>query len=152
VVIARVKHLRQLLSNYPHPEGGTWTVAVLTFYRGQERELRDRLRKLTKQNRSPYKFGSLSINLCTTDRFQGHEADVVILSYVRTRSAGFLDSPNRLNVAITRARYQMIHVGKRSFFQRSYIKKKARLLHDLVESLPQEAFVTDIAKKRRKRS
>ena len=46
----------------------------------------------------------------------------------------------------------MIHVGKRSFFQRSYIKKKARLLHDLVESLPQEAFVTDIAKKRRKRS
>jgi len=152
VVIARVKHLRQLLSNYPHPEGGTWTVAVLTFYRGQERELRDRLRKLTKQNRSPYKFGSLSIDLCTTDRFQGHEADVVILSYVRTRSAGFLDSPNRLNVAITRARYQMIHVGKRSFFQRSYIKKKARLLHDLVESLPQEAFVTDIAKKRRKRS
>jgi hypothetical protein len=151
VVIARVKHLRQLLSNYPHPEGDTWTVAVLTFYRGQERELRDRLRKLTKQNRSPYKFGSLSIELCTTDRFQGHEADVVILSYVRTRSVGFLDSPNRLNVAITRARYQMIHVGKRRFFQRSYIKKKARLLHDLVESLPQEAFVTDIAKKRRKR-
>ena len=152
VVIARIEHLRQLLSNYPHPEGGTWTVAVLTFYRGQERELRDRLRKLTKQNRSPYKFGSLSIDLCTTDRFQGHEADVVILSYVRTRSAGFLDSPNRLNVAITRARYQMIHIGKRRFFQSRRIKRKARLLHDLIESLPQEAFVTDIAKKRRKRS
>ena len=152
VVIARVQHLRQLLSNYPHPEGGAWTVAILTFYRGQERELRDRLRKLTKQNRSPYKFGTLSIDLCTTDRFQGHEADVVILSYVRTRSAGFLDSPNRLNVAITRARYQMIHVGKRSFFQSRYIKKKAKLLHNLVESLPQQAFVTDIAKKHRKRS
>ena len=151
-VIARVKYLQQLLSSNPHPEGGTWTVAVLTFYRGQERILRDRLKELTKHNRSPYKFGSLSIDLCTTDRFQGHEADVVILSYVRTRSAGFLDSPNRLNVAITRARYQMIHVGKRRFFRGSYIKKKAKLLHDLIESLPQEAFVTDIAKKGRKRS
>jgi hypothetical protein len=46
----------------------------------------------------------------------------------------------------------MIHVGKRRFFRGSYIKKKAKLLHDLIESLPQEAFVTDIAKKGRKRS
>ena len=37
VVIARIEHLRQLLSNYPHPEGDTWTVAVLTFYRLGER-------------------------------------------------------------------------------------------------------------------
>ncbi len=131
-VIARIKHLKEQLTNFPHPEGGDWTVAVLTFYRGQERELRNRLKKLTKNNRSPYKFGPLSIDLCTTDRFQGHEADVVILSYVRTKSAGFLDSPNRLNVAITRARYQMIHVGKKRFFESRKIKKKARVKKALI--------------------
>jgi hypothetical protein len=151
-VITRIKHLRQSLSNYPHPEGSSWTVAVLTFYRGQERELKSRLRELTKQNRSPYKFGPLSIELCTTDRFQGHEADIVILSYVRTRFVGFLDSPNRINVAITRARYQMIHVGKRKFFEKEKIRNKARLICDLIRGLPQEAFGTDTGKKRRKRS
>ena len=73
-------------------------VAVLTFYVGQERELRKRLKMVTGTARSPFKLGNMSIELCT-DRFQGHEADIVLLSYVRTRSAGFLDSPNRLNVA-----------------------------------------------------
>ena len=151
-VITRVKHLSNLLSNYKHPEGEIWSVAVLTFYRGQERELRERLKKLTKVNRSPYKFGPLSIDLCTADRFQGHEADIVLLSYVRTRSAGFLDSPNRLNVATTRARYQMIHVGKKRFFNSRYIKNKARYIYDIIQNLPKEAFVTDIGKKRRRRS
>mgnify|MGYP003981431123 FL=1 len=151
-VIARVKHLHELLSNYKHPDGENWSVAVLTFYRGQEREIRKRLKQLTKNNRSPYKFGPLSIDLCTVDRFQGHEADIVILSYVRTKSVGFLDSPNRLNVATTRARYQMIHVGKKRFFNNKYIKKKARYIYEIIQNLPKEAFVTDIREKHRRRS
>jgi superfamily I DNA and/or RNA helicase len=35
------------------------------------------------------------------DKFQGHEADIVFLSMVQTKRVGFMDNPNRLNVAIT---------------------------------------------------
>jgi superfamily I DNA and/or RNA helicase len=47
------------------------------------------------------------------DRFQGHEADVVYLAFVNRRPTYFLQSPNRLNVALTRARYQLVIVGNR---------------------------------------
>jgi superfamily I DNA and/or RNA helicase len=48
------------------------------------------------------------------DSFQGHEADLVFLSYSNRHPTCFLEAPNRLNVAITRARYMMVHVGDRS--------------------------------------
>ena len=74
----------------------------------------------------------------------------MILSYVNPIEV--LGFPNRLNVAITRARYQMIHVGRKEFFERPFIKKKAPLLHGLVSSLPKESIVTDVEKKKRHRS
>ncbi|KAK4077501.1 uncharacterized protein Triagg1_3833 [Trichoderma aggressivum f. europaeum] len=40
----------------------------------------------------------------TVDKAQGNQADVVFLDMVRTTSVGFMDDPQRLNVAITRAR------------------------------------------------
>jgi len=151
-VSAQLKRMQQNLKGHKPPEGETWSVAVLTFYVGQERELRKRLKQLTGTARSPFILGNMSIELCTADRFQGHEADIVLLSYVRTRSAGFLDSPNRLNVAITRARYQMIHVGRRDFFLTRYMERKAPVLHGLAKGIPQEAVVADIQRKRRHRS
>ena len=54
--------------------------------------------------------------MCVVDRFQGHEADIVFLSLVRNSGVGFLDTPNRLNVALTRARYQLLIVGNRFHF------------------------------------
>ncbi|TKC98028.1 AAA domain-containing protein [Polyangium fumosum] len=102
-----------------------WSVAILTFYRGQERLLRDRLRKATRQwGQSRYftfrdrERRILTVELCTVDRYQGHEADIVMLSFVRTERPGFLNSPNRLNVALTRARYQLVLVGDRLFLAR----------------------------------
>ena len=89
-------------------------MAVLTFYRGQEAELRKELRKLCKQPGHTRNFElnpRVRITLCTVDRFQGHEADLVLLSFVKSRSVGFLNSPNRLNVALTRARYQLVLIG-----------------------------------------
>jgi superfamily I DNA and/or RNA helicase len=102
-----------------------WSVAVLTFYRGQERRIRDLLRDATGQRgqRRRFTFGdgdvpTLTADLCTVDRYQGHEADIVLLSFVRTASPGFLNSPNRLNVAITRARYQLVLIGHAAFLSR----------------------------------
>lgn len=42
------------------------------------------------------------------DNYQGEESDIVIGSFVRSNNAGqmgFVGDPNRLNVAISRARY-----------------------------------------------
>ena len=55
------------------------------------------------------------MTLCTVDRFQGHEADLVLLSFVKSGSVGFLNSPNRLNVALTRARYQIVLIGDQAW-------------------------------------
>ena len=97
-----------------------WEVAILSFYRGQEREIRENLRRWTGQDRAMRHFRCgvkecphISIELCTVDRFQGHEADLVLISFANARSTNFLESPNRLNVALTRARYQRVIVGNR---------------------------------------
>ncbi|KAG8833029.1 hypothetical protein FRC17_000152 [Serendipita sp. 399] len=55
--------------------------------------------------------------LRTVDNFQGEEADIVILSLVRNHgpekmgTIGFLKSPNRVNVALTRARHGIFVFG-----------------------------------------
>lgn len=103
----------------PRPDGRAWEVAVLTFYRGQEAALRERLQSLFRQHGNFHNFDDwkrLRVSLCTVDRFQGHEADLVLLSFVKTRSVGFLNSPNRLNVALTRARYQIVLIGHHAYF------------------------------------
>ncbi|KAI0800410.1 hypothetical protein C8Q74DRAFT_412425, partial [Fomes fomentarius] len=53
------------------------------------------------------------------DSFQGHEAPYVIISTVRTSSAGFLKSLNRMNVMLTRCQSGMIVVTNRSFLTNS---------------------------------
>lgn len=110
----------------PHSDGRPWEVAVLTFYRGQEREIRGHLRRWTRQGngmrhftRGPKARPYVTIELCTVDRFQGHEADLVVLSFASARPTSFLESPNRLNVGLTRARYQRIVVGDRNAMARA---------------------------------
>ncbi len=110
----------------PRRDGRPWEAAVLTFYRGQEREIRNHLRRWTRQGsgmrhftQGPKAKPHLTIELCTVDRFQGHEADLVILSFASARPTSFLESPNRLNVALTRARYQRIVVGDRHAMKRA---------------------------------
>lgn len=107
-------------------DGKPWEVALLTFYRGQERELRFRLQNWTRNRRSyrHFKRGDakapyLDIQVCTVDRFQGHEADLVLLSFTKNHATSFLESPNRLNVAITRARYGLVVFGARNAMKKA---------------------------------
>lgn len=111
----------------------TYDVAILTFYRKQETLLREKLKVLTSQKNgfSRFKVGKVEIKLNTVDYFQGQEADLVLLSMVNTSRDGFLDSPNRLNVAITRARYQLVICGKYSYFNE---KSGSNELYELSES------------------
>lgn len=77
-------------------------ITVLAAYAAQTREM---LRHRAKY----YTLKSLDNVLITTiDNYQGEENDVVILSLVRSntnKSAGFLTTPNRVNVALSRARH-----------------------------------------------
>ena len=121
-------------------KGEAFDVAILTFYKGQEKALREALQKLPgNTNRyARFNYKGISIKLATVDYFQGQEADVVFLSMVNTYRDGFMDSPNRLNVSITRARYQLVIVGHHEYFsQRSRtleLKKLAESCHVLTEN------------------
>ncbi|MFW6374274.1 MAG: DEAD/DEAH box helicase [Thermodesulfobacteriota bacterium] len=56
----------------------------------------------------------LKDRIATVDSFQGGESDLVIISYVRSNTdggIGFVDNPNRINVAHTRCRKELLIIG-----------------------------------------
>lgn len=97
----------------------SYELAVLTFYNGQVFLLRKKLQKRFKsQNKFNFKEGNVKISLNNVDKFQGQEADIVYLSMVQNDRVGFLDSVNRMNVAITRAKDKIILFGNENFFKK----------------------------------
>lgn len=82
-------------------------VRIITFYSAQVTLIQRLLRKKNMKN----------VLVNTVDASQGSEYDVVILSFVRSGgkanrgTVGFLTDDRRLNVAMTRAKYQLIAVG-----------------------------------------
>ena len=89
-------------------------IAVVAPYRAQGRAIRHRLKKSCPD----YPDDELArITIDTVERMQGQERDVVFLSLTSGRfdaalqRASFYFMPNRLNVAITRARVKRIVVG-----------------------------------------
>ena len=117
-------------------KNGCWSVACLTYYKKQERLLKQEIRGLFSDPREKSwyhdKDKHTEVFIYTVDKFQGREADVVFLSLIKSGNAnlGFMDSPNRLNVALTRARYQRVIVGSGSYFNRT---KKSELLRELAK-------------------
>lgn len=85
---------------------GGLDIAVVTFYRAQVDLLRS---KIADQK---LEMGE-HLQVDTVDAFQGREADVVVISTVRTGShVGFLSEPRRINVALTRAKTLLIVLGR----------------------------------------
>ena len=81
-------------------------MAVLSFYKEQAEELKNICQHVFKDCSKFVTYSAGSV-----DSFQGHEADLVFLSYSNQCPTCFIGAPNRLNVAITRARYMMVYVG-----------------------------------------
>lgn len=112
-----------------------WEVACLCFYVKQEQAISDMLRDLTQDDcktRFQVPDAPVEIVCGTVDRFQGREADLVMLSMRNTGRVGFLDSPNRLNVGVTRARQQLVVFGKADYFRECHISE----LEELVRRTP----------------
>ncbi|CAH1001842.1 hypothetical protein LEM8419_02750 [Neolewinella maritima] len=100
------EHLLLLKGSIP-PEDELPRIAVISPYREQVVRAEDRIDELPA-------LQDLDITINTVDGFQGRERAVVYLSLVRsnTRSEiGFLSDYRRMNVALTRAKLQLVVIG-----------------------------------------
>jgi superfamily I DNA and/or RNA helicase len=87
--------------------GRTFTTALISPYSEQVRLLASQFEELLRDEKQ-------SIRIQTIDSFQGQEHDCVVISLVRSNARaeiGFLRDYRRMNVAMTRARYQLIILG-----------------------------------------
>ncbi len=110
-----VEVIRRLLDKLrPVPPAGEEAFAILTPYNAQREDLLA----------APLP-GWVAGRIYTIDSFQGREADVVIVSMVRSverhpqrpeTNIGHLVSPNRVNVLLSRARRLLIVVGRIDHF------------------------------------
>ena len=91
-VVAVYMHMR--LIGYPASR-----IVILTSYNGQKHLIRDVLNQRCAAN--PL-FGTCKVS--TVDKYQGQQADYVLLSLVRTKHAGHMRDVRRLVVAMSRAR------------------------------------------------
>ncbi|KIM32087.1 hypothetical protein M408DRAFT_63388 [Serendipita vermifera MAFF 305830] len=110
-------------------------IVILTPYLGQLRALQDALKKDNDPILNDLDYGDLvraglvtaasaqvakkPIRLATIDNYQGEESDVVIASLTRSnreRKIGFMASPERVNVLLSRARDGLIMIGDANTF------------------------------------
>ena len=76
--------------------------------------------------------------LCRTDNYQGEEADIVIVSLTRSNSRGdigFMSSPERVNVMLSRARNALIMIGNSTTFRNARSKQGKELWTKLISML-----------------
>jgi hypothetical protein len=88
------------------------SIALLTTYNGQKALLRD----IVKRRCAPYGVFGTPGAVETVDKFQGQQADIVLLSLVRTRAVGHLRDVRRLTVAMSRARLGLYVFGRAALF------------------------------------
>ena len=113
VVIKAIQSVREILGNKP-------SIGVITFYAKQRQNI-----SLEVQNK---KLTNIVVN--TVDGFQGSERDIIIISCVRggPGGIGFLQDRQRLNVALTRAKFSLVVVGNMDTLQVKLIDRIASWL------------------------
>jgi senataxin len=103
---------------------GVTSVGIIAAYKAQQKYLKKIFRdRFGNTSASARRGNSPILEISTVDGFQGREMDIIIFSCVRTKSTassssgntssgiGFMSDWQRLNVAITRARYGLWIVG-----------------------------------------
>ncbi|KAI9764370.1 MAG: hypothetical protein M1840_008508 [Geoglossum simile] len=98
---------------------------IICYYKAQVRLISNELRRT----------GNSSVRVATVDSSQGGESEVVIIDTVTPGGdypLGFVKDPNRLNVALTRARDGLVVVGNENMGDRQYKTRGTGLLNKLV--------------------
>ncbi|KAF3228249.1 hypothetical protein TWF106_007498 [Orbilia oligospora] len=88
--------------------------------------------------------GKRQIKISTIDNYQGEESDIVIVSLTRSNSTGdigFMASPQRVNVLLSRARNALIMIGNADTFMNSCKGKDVWI--PLMEQLKKDGHVYD---------
>jgi hypothetical protein len=136
------KSFRDYLDSQSSPEDRE--IGLITFYGSQLKRLNDIVKKEIRKG--------LKIKMSSVDRFQGMERNIIIVSMVRSNSIaqtwgqkpdynkfpkagypaqkeyGFAKSPNRLNVALSRAKRLLIIVGNSEHFS-NYANTKGQAIY-----------------------
>jgi hypothetical protein len=115
------------------PQGGPWHIAVITPFK----EVSDQFGGMLE---NAFKVAGIREMAGTVHTFQGKEADVVILllggdpqsAGAVSGFAGNAESPNLLNVALTRAKRRIYVVGDKGFWTRN--SSTFRLLSQQLDS------------------
>nr|XP_047922430.1 protein ZGRF1 isoform X7 [Anser cygnoides] len=81
-------------------------IGVITLYKSQMCKIQNLLNSVHSEA-----FEIKAVQVSTVDAFQGAEKEIIVLSCVRTRQMGFIDSEKRMNVALTRAKRHLLIVG-----------------------------------------
>lgn len=111
------------------------SLAVLSPYSRQVKLIEDTIESEESRGNldlSSFRKATRSNVYCATvDSFQGNEADVVVVSFVRNNShvavkkaLGFLSDARRMNVLLSRAKWKLVLVGSREFLD-TVVKAKA---------------------------
>ncbi|KAK4040653.1 P-loop containing nucleoside triphosphate hydrolase protein [Parachaetomium inaequale] len=136
-VMARVLELLNDADFKDSKDGRPGTILIITPYKKAYNEYKNEVKQL------PH-WAQKRVEARTVDVCQGHEADFVFLDLVKEKSTKFLDDPNRLCVALTRARLGevvMMHpnLPQSTTFQRN--SQNLRPIYKLCQQAGQVAFV-----------
>lgn len=127
-------------------------VGIISFYGHQVKKLQD-VRKYAQNDLK------IPVRLKTVDKFQGMERNIVIVSTVRSNKIiqngivesnsdiGFAKAPERLNVALSRARRLLVVVGNLHFFESFKDKSGNAIYKNAIDIIRQEGLVIDDYKK-----
>lgn len=127
-------------------------VGIISFYGHQVKKLQD-VRKYAQNDLK------IPVRLKTVDKFQGMERNIVIVSTVRSNKIirngivepnsdiGFAKAPERLNVALSRARRLLVVVGNLHFFESFKDKSGNAIYKNAIDIIRQDGLVIDDYKK-----
>jgi len=157
VIVEAIDDIARDLASIPHPDERYWEIAIISFYKAQAHAIQRALRVSDVVEPSGWKFldkktKSVRIEVNVVDRFQGREADVVILPMTRANDKGklgFMTVLNRINVATSRGRHRLILVGNARKLQEMGAKYDARNTEDdadlsLTENTAPKNFVSQL--------
>jgi len=136
-----------MAKNYPLDE-----ISIIAPYRKQVALIRETLsleylnslfeNEISHANWRDFLFSRIA----TVDSFQGGESDVVIISYVRSNNnegIGFIDNPNRINVAHTRCRREVHIIGDLDCLKR---QAKSEIFTRLERAFLRDGEIIEVSK------